>query len=394
MGALAMISVIITIYNLEECIEKCISSVLEQTYKDLEIILVDDGSQDKSLEVCQKYAFLDSRIKIVAQKNSGSLAARRAGMELARGEYVAFIDGDDWVEPQYIEEMYQATKNGAIDVVIMNAITVELGNEDIEKWQYIMPCGIYDQTGLKNEFYPKMLIRGVAPSLYSKLFRKEIAYPHVCIEGDIKCDTDIVCTYPILLDAQSIHVIEACSYHYVRRAVSLSTTEINVIEYWRSMKNAFLHLKNAFAKYDNYGELLLQLEREYASRICSRMAVYHKIGAYGYLFPYEEVDANCKIILYGAGSVGRSFYKQLRKNQYCKVAAWIDKNFEKIDVGYAEIEDPEEVLIKNNFDLVVVCVEKEEIANEIMEYLYQKGIEKSRIIWKSDYRFELEVDWE
>ena len=95
-----MLSVIIPVYKVEQYLCRCIDSVLAQTYTDLEIILVDDGSPDGSGAICDEYAAKDSRIKVIHQKNAGVSAARNAGMDLASGEYLAFIDSDDFIEPE------------------------------------------------------------------------------------------------------------------------------------------------------------------------------------------------------------------------------------------------------------------------------------------------------
>lgn len=102
-----MISVIVPIYKVEKYLNQCIESLIHQTYKDLEIILVDDGSPDKCGEICDEYALNDTRIKVIHQKNSGVAAARNAGLRKATGEYIAFVDSDDWIKP----EMFEVLKN-------------------------------------------------------------------------------------------------------------------------------------------------------------------------------------------------------------------------------------------------------------------------------------------
>ena len=100
-----VISVIVPIYNVENYINRCLNSIINQTYKNLQIILVDDGSTDDSGKVCDKYALKDSRIKVIHQKNSGPVRARKTGLEASTGEYIGFVDSDDWIEPNMYEEM-------------------------------------------------------------------------------------------------------------------------------------------------------------------------------------------------------------------------------------------------------------------------------------------------
>ena len=102
------ISVIIPIYNRTYCLARCLDSVLSQTFTDWECILIDDGSTDGSLSVCRHYAETDSRFRVYSQSNSGASVARNRGVELARGQYIAFIDSDDWVERTYLQLLYDA----------------------------------------------------------------------------------------------------------------------------------------------------------------------------------------------------------------------------------------------------------------------------------------------
>ena len=102
-----MISVIIPIYNVEKYLTKCIESVINQTYKNLEIILVNDGSTDNSKEIIDKYSSIDSRIKVINKKNGGLSDARNVGIELAKGEYITFLDSDDWIELNMYEKLYK-----------------------------------------------------------------------------------------------------------------------------------------------------------------------------------------------------------------------------------------------------------------------------------------------
>lgn len=105
-----MISVIVPVYNVEEYLPTCIESILNQTYKDLEILLIDDGSTDNSGKICDKYAKEDGRCIVVHQPNKGVSEARNTGLKHATGEYISFIDGDDYIHPQMLEILYNEIK--------------------------------------------------------------------------------------------------------------------------------------------------------------------------------------------------------------------------------------------------------------------------------------------
>ena len=105
-----LVSIIIPIYNVEKYLTKCIESVINQTYKNLEIILVNDGSTDNSKEIIDKYSLIDSRIKVINKKNGGLSEARNAGIEIAKGDYIGFLDSDDWIELNMYEKLYKYIK--------------------------------------------------------------------------------------------------------------------------------------------------------------------------------------------------------------------------------------------------------------------------------------------
>ncbi|MDO5041518.1 MAG: glycosyltransferase [Peptoniphilus sp.] len=121
---MARVSIIIPIYNAEEHLAKCVDSVLGQTEKDIEIILVDDGSKDNSLEICNDYAKQDKRIRVIHQENAGVSAARNKGILLARGEYIGFVDSDDWIDFEMYKSMLNEAHKTDADVVMCDARTV------------------------------------------------------------------------------------------------------------------------------------------------------------------------------------------------------------------------------------------------------------------------------
>ena len=119
------ISVIVPIYNNAKYLPKCLDSLLAQTYRDLEIILVNDGSTDGTFQICEAYRQKDSRIKVISQPNSGCSAARNRGIEMASGTYISFVDGDDWVEDNYFERLVSVHEETGSDVTITNFVRFE-----------------------------------------------------------------------------------------------------------------------------------------------------------------------------------------------------------------------------------------------------------------------------
>lgn len=115
-----ILSIIIPVYNLAPYVRRCLDSVIKQTYTDLEIIAINDGSKDNSLEILKEYALKDIRIKIINKENGGVTSCRRVGLELAQGEYIFFLDGDDWLENETLERLYLCAKTKMADIVLGN----------------------------------------------------------------------------------------------------------------------------------------------------------------------------------------------------------------------------------------------------------------------------------
>lgn len=168
---MAELSIIVPIYNVEKYLERCIDSILAQTYTDFELILVNDGSPDRCFEIMEQYAKKDSRIVIIHQENKGVSAARNAGLKIARGRYIGFIDPDDWVEKEMYQLMMDATMDATIDLVCCNwkedGVSKELSytipsfmnNEEFSEYFFKIPKSILDIVC--NKIFKRQLIDNI-----------------------------------------------------------------------------------------------------------------------------------------------------------------------------------------------------------------------------------------
>ena len=165
------ISVIIPVYNTEKYLEKCVSSVLSQTYKELEIILIDDGSNDSSGEICDELEKTDSRIIVLHQSNAGPSSARNAGIDAATGNYLGFVDSDDWIEPQMYEFLYERLLSGKADISCCN-IRRRRGEEEIPIIKDLSLDAVF--SGYEAALRALDDNEKIIFSLDNKLFRKEL----------------------------------------------------------------------------------------------------------------------------------------------------------------------------------------------------------------------------
>lgn len=173
-----LISVIVPIYKVEDYIRECIESIINQTYKNLEIILVDDGSPDNCGQICDDYAKKDNRIKVIHKENGGLSSARNAGLEIAKGEYISFIDSDDYVSERFIEILYRLCYENNADVAECNLLRFK---NKIEKIEYSDgTVNLYDNIQMQMRLYAKPVqVRTVivCNKLYKKVLFETLRFP-------------------------------------------------------------------------------------------------------------------------------------------------------------------------------------------------------------------------
>lgn len=210
------ISVIVPVYKVENYIHQCLDSLICQTYKDIEIILVDDGSPDRCGEICEEYAAKDARIVVIHQENGGLSAARNTGLDIARGEYIMFVDSDDWVEPTYCEKALEKIQEHQVEIVIFGYYGA-YKNIKIAKKAH-SPRIMDGNEALRH------IILHDEPSLYdaawNKIYHKsrfqDIRFPL----GMIAEDAAVM--YKLLHNTPQVFVYDQCLYNYRKRMYSLA----------------------------------------------------------------------------------------------------------------------------------------------------------------------------
>lgn len=217
---LDLISVIVPIYNVEMYLERCIQSIQNQTYTNLEIILVDDGSPDKCGEICDRYAALDDRIKVIHKANGGLADARNCGIDIATGEYIAFVDSDDFIHPQMYEKLAEVIKLQQADVVISSWKKVRQ-NEQIcfEKISGTTDIKLLDRDDIQSSYFEQPDSRITYTVAWNKLYRRTCFEEQRFPKG--KLHEDEFVTFKILYNADKVAYIPDELYFYLVRDVSI-----------------------------------------------------------------------------------------------------------------------------------------------------------------------------
>ncbi len=226
------LSVVLIIYRIEKYLPQCIESVLSQTYRDFELVLVDDGSPDRCPEICDEYAAKDPRIRVIHQENQGSVLARWNGLLASSGEYVSMIDGDDFIDPDMYSHMMSLAVKDNADIVAVgykedrDGVCTERNNR--------IGSGVYSRDSL-NAFLTRALYDGVfyepgiVPSLWSKLFRRDLLCGAACPDKSIKMGDDAAVSYPAMAGAGTIVVdnnVHPYHYRIVEGSMSRSHDEL------------------------------------------------------------------------------------------------------------------------------------------------------------------------
>lgn len=217
-----LISVIVPVYNVEAYLPRCIDSILAQTYRNLEIILVDDGTKDASDKICDAYAEKDNRIRVIHKPNGGLSSARNAGIDIATGEYLAFVDSDDWIEPDTYEHLLSAALR--YDVKLVCAGRYDVDSATGEKKKGLCPPREEVVTGTemaRRIFLWENMDSASWDKLYHRCLFREIRFPL----GKIVEDVPIM--YLIALDAGKVAMCDKPVYNYYHRPGSITTARIS-----------------------------------------------------------------------------------------------------------------------------------------------------------------------
>lgn len=241
-----MISVIVPIYNVEEYLPTCIESILNQTYKNLEILLIDDGSTDTSGIICDEYARKDNRCIVIHQQNKGVSETRNTGLNHATGEYISFIDGDDYIHPQMLEILYEALQKENYDFSMILyketytrekfPIVAEYTAQELDQNQLFY--GLYNESSRKNNAYIEVNFHVVWNKLYKRTLIDDTFFIKTAAE-------DTVFNNIIYLKCQKAIVINKEMYYWVQRPTSIThqnqginLTYVNrILSYYQCLKD-------------------------------------------------------------------------------------------------------------------------------------------------------------
>lgn len=378
-----LISIIVPIYRVEKYIEQCIQSIQNQTYTNIEIILVDDGSDDQCPQICDCYAQTDKRIKVIHKENGGLDSARKAGILASNGKYIGYVDGDDWIEPNMYEKLLMYMQEYDVEVVDSGVID-SWGNEEKYRVLYLEE-GCYKDKDFIEKVEPRLLYSGVffgygiSPYMCNKLFVKEKIKKYQMMEGlTSKIFNDVMISLPCIAESKKIYVSHNCYYHYRMRTDSLKrknrmATVSNLIkcypEFYRRFRGTGICEENG-RQIKFFTMYYLLYRAPYA---------FDDLQGETILVPFGGLSKGDKVVLYGAGAVGIHIKDYISSIEGSNIVCWVDRNYEDLQ-RTLDVQNPKNI-IDYDYDYVIISILRERAVQSVKRDILSLGVPEDKIRW-------------
>lgn len=380
------LSIIVPVYNGEEHIRTCLESLCNQTYTDIEIIVVDDGSTDSTPAILRQYADRDHRIQILHQKNCGPYLARKKGTLTASGDYILNVDSDDWIDRdtcyRYVEVIDHFSPN-----LILNGL-VEHKNGDEEKVFWGFHSGLYKGSERKTIYehllsFDTFQSNGVRQGLCNKAIERNLL---VSLYQDLNLGMhmgeDSCLSFAACALAESIYVFTDSFYHVLRWNNSFTRSAYPF--YFCDLNYSYLFFIQHIPDNEFSTLLKYQADKFLVAGVFKGMNendmfdLEFRIPFYD--FPKERLQGNGRLILYGAGAVGRDYYIQIQTDVFLELVSWQDRNFENLKATGLPVEEPH-VAAPESYDWVLLAFLKKDMADGVRQSLVSMGYPEERLLW-------------
>lgn len=376
-----LLSIIIPVYNTEQYLRRCLDSVTKQRYSDIEIIIVNDGSTDKCGEICDQYAEIDARIRVIHKKNAGLVAARKTGLESARGEYVAYVDSDDWIDDNAYDELMEVASKYKPDFI---ACSFYKNYEGMESLRQDYPAeGFYTRQEIEEiigraEKEESFFCQIINSALWCKLLKRSYLLSfQEAVPDEIAMSEDLAVILPMFLHAESIYVSKIAFYHYFQNRKSMSYEwKHGAFERWSVLVN---HLFSTIDESVSEAKNQLMVQSIYYTLMEILYDVPKEYWKQGIPF-LKDIHRGTKVAVYGKGSYAKNLLDVIQKNNLCELVL----NVDSVDATRLFQLD------ENAYDCVIIAILDNQIVGKVKTYLKENGITENRIkeIEKSDLKID------
>lgn len=369
------VSVIITVYNTEEYLRECLDSVIGQTLHDIEIICVNDGSTDGSLAVLEDYAGKDTRIRVISKENGGTVSARKAGVAAATGEYIGFVDSDDWIEQDMYEKLYGVATQYDTDMVSSGYF---LEGNYTSKHIDTIEAGLY--TGNKLERLRDNTIyclekkeTGLRGGLCFKLLKRE-AYKDVQMDlpDSVTIAEDKLCIIHFVLHCRAVFIMDEAYYHWRIRQQSASRGENT--DYLLCVHAVYKYLISLY-NHENFSEQMRTQVEIYIMELLT-LGMNSRLGFKNrqlfWVDPYwlDKLPEKARVMLYGGGEYGEKYRQQMASRK--------DLSLVK-ELGFSLPTEQE--LKEITFDYLVIAIKNQGKAEQVKQDLRDLGVPEEKLLW-------------
>ena len=382
-----LISIIVPAYNVAEYIEDCINSLIKQNFKDLEIIIVNDGSTDNSGDIIDRLKSTDNRIVVINKQNEGLVKARLDGVLRARGKYVTFVDGDDWIDCEMYDDLIGLATETDVDIV-MSGIYRYVSPEDVIVDVPRLGEGRYDREKIQTHIWPTMLWGAncdgweVDPSLCTKIFKREVIKKQLLNVKDMNVyfAEDTITIFPLLLMVDSVYISKKCYYYHRQKQTGDVASYIKSPAFFDKTYKVYDYLRQVFREYQVQDVFDKQLDCFYMNAVRLKQKCYLDLYENKEtVFPFYKFNKNEKVVLYGAGKVGEQFMKQNEEYNFVDIVLWTDRNYLMLSEN-KNICSPKKIR-ETEFDKLLIAVQSSMLAEEIKKDLVSQGVDETKIMW-------------
>ncbi len=376
---MATVSIIVPIYNVEAELRKCVSSILAQTFKDIEVILVDDGSPDNCGAICDEFASKDNRVVVIHKENGGLVNARKSGLEKSTGKFISYVDGDDWIEENFIQNLVDCQKKYDVDIVAAG-FSKDIGNIS-DGHVNVNPTGYYDKQKLIAEVYPKMICAGnyfyfgICSYVWNKLFKKELLWDsQMAVDPRISVGEDTSVVFSVLLKCNSLYISEDTSYHYYQKAFSMlkSTDSLEKEKEKVGWLNDYLvnSLKDAPIEYNLMGQIERYIDSLRIIRYGETKNTQNR---------FFDVAPTDRVAIFNSGIVGQNIYSIYVSKKIATITGWFDKDYEFYQEQGLNVQSFNEIP-NTEFDKIIVANLDEKSIQSALKILQSLGVDSKKII--------------
>lgn len=363
------VSIVVPVYNAENYLKTSIESLINQSYGNIEIIIIDDGSTDKSLSICEEYVRKDSRIKLIHQDNRGLVYSRKVGLDNIIGDYVTFLDSDDYIELDTVEKIISNIDLSFPDVVAYGLLE-DYENKTIPKKNNFLER-LYKKEDIDSFILPCMISQdsffnfGILPNLVCKWIKVSFLKNSMWSVSDIvSVGEDADFSYQFIAQADSIQIIESYPYHYCKRKDSMMWQQLPeeaIDALYNDLKKTFMSI----GKYDVFEKQL----SEYITFI-KLLKNPQIVSSLKKRFENRVV----RYAIYGAGGFGQAIVSQFGDN----IRFLVDRDYQRLQKEDLEIKSIDELVEKQGeYDVIFIAILNVSICERVKKELRNRGIYKN-----------------